>query len=76
MIQRFWLWLYKLARSHLPPDYYDELLGTYVAERIERLRGQLGDDFVCWFVSDIGPPDPRLIGRDTRDAIRDIRFPR
>ncbi len=75
MRQRFWLWLYKLARSHLPPDYYDEMLGAYMLYRLGEMRELLGDSFACWFANNTGLPG---LGpsRDTRDILRDMHYQR
>ena len=69
---RFWLWLYILAKKHLPGGYMDVAWDTFVQERITALGHSHGEEFVTWVFSDLYNSEDGQ-GRDYRLEKREIR---
>jgi len=70
-----WLKIYHESRKHLPEDYHDKVWETYIADRIEELRGTHGDEFILW-ITDEGVADDDTWSREQRSPQREIRVSR
>lgn len=54
MFDRFWLWLYHLARGHLPEGYRDEVWRTYLASKMDELRQRaVPEEFMLFIAEDL-----------------------
>lgn len=73
MIQRFWLWLYRLSREHIPQSYVDEAWLLYVQDRLSELGEQYGEEFVLWLVSDLEGEPFATATREIREEVRESR---
>ena len=69
---RFWLWLYAFAKSHLPTGYMDVAWDIFVRERIAALGHSHGHEYVTWVFSDLYS-DTDGQGRDYRMEEREVR---
>ena len=66
------MWLYALAKSHLPTGYMDVAWETFVKERIVALGHSRGEEFVTWVFSDLYDTVDGQ-GRDYRMEEREVR---
>ena len=66
------MWLYALAKSHLPKGYMDIAWEIFVQERITALGHSHGREYVTWVFSDLYN-DADGQGRDYRMEEREVR---